>query len=151
MIHFNNHSHGRKVMKSINSSFTPVTMQVISRTDDEGKLLGGVVYENYTGPGGSILAHISGFAPNWINRDMLYVMFDYPFNQLDCKQAFGQVAAKNTHSIEFNTKLGWETVMTLEGVFPDDDMVLMRYRRENCRFLAIKPRSIKSNKVDTHG
>jgi RimJ/RimL family protein N-acetyltransferase len=145
MIHFNNEDHGRQIMSSINSTFTPVTMQVISRSEG-GVLLGGVVYENYTGPGGSILAHISGFAPNWINRDILFVMFDYPFRQLDCKQAFGQVAAKNTHSIEFNTKLGWETVITLEGVFPDDDMVLMRYRREACRFLSIKPRTLKANR-----
>jgi hypothetical protein len=150
MIHVNNYEHGRAIMKSINSAFTEVTMQVISRSEG-GELLGGVVYENYTGPGGSILAHIAGFAPNWINRDILFVMFDYPFTQLDCKQAFGQVAAKNTHSVEFNKKLGWEEVITLEGVFPDDDMILMRYRRENCRFLNVKPRSVRSNKVTTNG
>lgn len=142
MIHTNNYEHGHRIMKSINSQFTEVTMQVISRSEN-GVLLGGAVYENWTGAGGSVLAHISGFAQNWINRDMLFVMFDYPFVQLDCKQAFGQVAAKNTHSIEFNKKMGWEEVIRLEGVFPDDDMILMRLRRENCRFLGIKPRSIK--------
>lgn len=151
MIHVNNTKHGEEVMKSINSTFTPVTMQVISRTNDAGELVGGVVYENYTGRGGSVLAHISGFTPNWINRDMLYVMFDYPFVQLDCTQVFGQMAAKNTHGISFSKKLGWEVVITLEGVFPDDDMVLLRYRREGCRFLGVKPQTIKSNKVRDHG
>ncbi len=145
MIHFNEVGHGERIMQAINSTFTPVTMQVISRTSDEGELLGGVVYENYTGRGGSVLAHIAGFTPSWINRDVLYVMFDYPFVQLDCTQVFGQVAAKNTHTLTFSKKLGWEEVITLEGVFPDDDMVLLRYRRKGCRFLGVKPRTIKSN------
>ena len=70
MIHTNNYEHGHRIMKSINSQFTEVTMQVISRSEN-GVLLGGAVYENWTGAGGSVLAHISGFAQNWINRDML--------------------------------------------------------------------------------
>lgn len=149
MIHTDNHDHGHQIMRAIDSVFTPVTMEVISRSEG-GVLLGGVVYENWTGAGGSCLAHIAGFAPNWINRDFLFVMFDYPFVQLDCNQVFGQVHSKNQHSIDFNKKLGWEEVITLEGVFPDGDMILMRYRRENCRFLGIKPRSIKP-RVNTNG
>lgn len=143
MIHVDNHDHGKQIMAAINSTFTEVTMQVISRSEN-GVLLGGAVYENYTGRGGSILMHVWGVDARWINRDMLFAAFHYPFVQLDCKQIFGQVASKNTHSLEFNKKLGWEEAVTLEGVFPDDDMVLMRYRREHCRFLSIKPRTIKS-------
>ena len=30
-----------------------------------------------------------GWDPHWINRDMLYVVFDYPFNQLGVKRLFG--------------------------------------------------------------
>lgn len=150
MIHVGNADHGQMIMKAAGSSFAKVNMEVISRSVN-GILVGGVVYENYTGKGGSILAHVAGFSSNWIDRDLLYIMFDYPFKQLDCKQAFGQVAAKNEVARKFNKTLGWEELLTLEGVFPDDDMVLVRMKREDCRFLNIKPRKILSRRMSENG
>lgn len=150
MIHVGNKEHGRRIMQSIQSDFANVTMEVISRSEN-GILYGGVIYENYTGKGGSVLVHIGAFRDNWINRDMLYVMFDYPFRQLDCKQAFCQVAGKNVHARKFCKSFGWEELVTLEAVFPDDDMILMRMKRDQCRFLDIKPRTIKSRRVSENG
>jgi RimJ/RimL family protein N-acetyltransferase len=150
MIHVNNYDHGQMIMKAINSDFTEVTMQVISRSEN-GVLYGGVVYENYTGPKGSCLVHIAGFNKRWINRDMLYIMFDFPFRQLDCRQAFCQVAGKNTETLAFNKSFGWEEVITLEDVFPDDDMILMRMRRDNCRYLDVKPRTVQSRRTENNG
>lgn len=150
MIHLDNREHGAMIMRHINSDFTEVTMKVISRTEN-GVLQGGVVYENWTGKGGSLLVHIAGFSKRWIDRDMLFVMFDYPFRQLDCKQAFCQVAAKNTEVLEFNKHFGWEEVIKLEGVFPDDDMVLMRMYRDKCRFLNVKPREVRPRRTQDNG
>lgn len=151
MIHFNVEAHGRAIMKLAGGAiFSPANMTVISRTEDY-KLYGGVVYENYTGLGGSCLVHIAGAHKRWINRDMLWVMFDYPFRQLGCKQAFAQVAAKNKESLDFCMAIGWHEVIRLEGVFPDDDMVLIRMRREECRYLDIEPRGLRSNKGDKSG
>lgn len=132
-------------MEGAGSKFTPVTMQVISRTVN-GELRGGVVYENWTGEGGSVLVHIASTDKRWINRDMLWVMFDYPFNQLKVTQAFAQVAAKNEDCLKFSKSVGWSEVIRLDAVFPDDDMILLRLRREECRFLDLKPRNIRSNK-----
>ena len=146
MIHTGNSDHGVVIMRSIKSDFTPVTMEVISRTE-KGILLGGVIYENWTGPGGSCLVHIAGFTKNWINRDMLWIMFDFPFRQLDCKLAFAQVAAKNTIARAFCESIGWEELHTLEGVFPDDDMVLLRMKRDTCRYLKLKPRTISPRRT----
>lgn len=141
MIHVNNIEHGERIMKAAGSDYSDRLMQVISRSEN-GVLMGGVVYENYTGAGGSCLVHIAGFEPNWINRDLLWIMFDYPFRQLDCRQAFAQVASKNTKALEFCKSIGWEILHILEAVFPDGDMVLLRMKREQCRFLGIKPRSV---------
>lgn len=150
MIHSGNEEHGQMVMQAMDSMFSPVTMQVISRSEG-GKFMGGIVYENYTGKGGSILVHISSTSKHWINRDMLFVMFDYPFKQLDCTQAFAQVKASNADCLAFCQSIGWKEVITLEGVFPDDDMVLLRLRRDDCRFLNLKPRTIRPNKGDHNG
>lgn len=145
MIHFDNEDHGHQVMGAIGSSFTPVTMKVISRSEN-GIFRGGVVYENWTGKGGSVVIHIGSTDKHWINRDMLWVMFDYPFNQLEVNQAFAQVASKNEECLRFSKSVGWKEVIRLDAVFPDDDMILLRLRREECRFLNLKPRQLRSNK-----
>jgi len=150
MINTGNVDHGEQIMSSIGSAFTKVTMQVISRSEN-GVLLGGAVYENYTGKGGSLLTHVAGFAPNWVNRDLLWVMFDYPFIQLDCTQAFSQVAAKNKASLSFCKNLGFQEVITLGGVFPDDDMILLRMKRSECRFLKIQPKTIFPRRITNDG
>lgn len=150
MIHFRNHIHGERLMASIDAKFSPITMEVISRTEN-GELYGGLIYENYTGPGGSVEVHIASFHPRWLNRDMLYVMFDYPFRQLDCVQGFARVKAKNEACLKFCKSIGWKEVIRLEGVFPDDDMVLLRMKRDECRYLDIKPRTIRSNKGVING
>ena len=81
---------------------------------------------------------------------MLFLAFDYPFNQLGVKRIFGQVPEDNHHAIEFNLKFGFRTVARVEGVFPGNIACLvMRLDRENCRMLTIKPRNVVSNKV-TH-
>lgn len=150
MIHVCNDDHGRQIMAAIDSQYASVTMKVISRSEN-GVLQGGVVYENWTGAGGSCLVHIAGFSKRWIDRDMLYIMFDYPFRQLDCTQAFAQVAAKNEEVLAFNKKIGWEEVIRLEDVFPDDDMILMRMKRSACRYLDIKPKTVQSRRIAQNG
>lgn len=142
MIHLGNADHGDLLMRRIGSRYSKVTMEVISRSED-GVLYGGVVYENYTGKGGSILVHTAGFTKHWINKDMLWIMFDYPFRQLDCKQAFAQVPGNNTDCIKFSKAVGWEEVIRLPAVYPDDDMILFRLYRDRCRFMNLKPSSIK--------
>lgn len=150
MIHINSSDHGTQIAATSHSLYSPVTMQVISRSEG-GVLLGGSVFENFTGEGGSIAMHAAGFAPNWVNRDLLWATFDYPFRQLQCTRVFGQVPANNDKALKFNSNLGFKELVRLEGVFPDGDMILMQMLREDCRFLTIKPRGLRSNKEPTNG
>lgn len=147
MIVVGSKAHGSRIMEDINSKFSSEVMEVISREED-GELYGGIVYENYTGPGGSIEAHVSSFHPRWLNRDLLYIIFDYPFKQLDCKLAFIRVKAKNTKSLHWVRSLGFKDYITIEDVFPDDDMVVLRMKRDECRFLNVKPGSVISRRIE---
>ena len=93
--------------------------------------------------------HIGGLDPHWINRDMLFVTFDYPFNQLGVKRIFGQVPEDNLHAQEFNVNLGFKYVARIEGVFPHNiACMVMCMEREECRFLTLKPRGIVSNRQE---
>lgn len=108
----------------------------------DGELLGGAVYYNLFGQV-SISVHVAGKHPHWLSRDMLYVLFDYPFVQLGVERLFGMVADDNPHAIQFNMGLGFRIVAEIDGMFKNNAACLvMRLDREDCRFLNIKPRSL---------
>lgn len=145
MICFNIPEHGYQISKLAPCLFVPGQTPVISRVTHEGKLLGGVVYDNYV-PTASIGAHIAGFAPNWLNNDLLWAIFDYPFNQLGVRTIFGQVQASNTKALAFDLRLGFNEVVRIGDVYPDGDLVLLKMQRQDCKWLKLVPRGIKSGK-----
>lgn len=140
MIEFSNHEHGYRIANAAGCIFNPACDQVISITS-QGKLLGGNVLTGYTGA--SIHMHTAGFVPRWATRDFLWVAFDYPFNQLGCKKVFGQVPEYNKQALEIDLKLGFKVVARIEDVFPDGACLVLALAREDCRWLNLKPRSLK--------
>lgn len=140
MIQFGNHEHGYRIAAEAGCTYNPAVDQVIAVTS-QGKLLGGNILTGYTGV--SIHMHTAGFAPAWATRDFLWVLFDYPFNQLGCKKVFGQVPEYNTRALEIDKKLGFKIVARIEDVFPDGACLVLSLAREDCRWLKLKPRGIK--------
>lgn len=141
MIEFNIFGHGHTIARYAGTSFSPESDAVVAHTLG-GKLLGGVVYKDYTGA--SVTMHVAGFSPRWIDKDMLWVAFHYPFVQLGCERVFGQVNENNTHALEFDRRLGFKEIVRIPGVYPDGAMVLMGMERPHCRWLDIKPFGLKS-------
>jgi RimJ/RimL family protein N-acetyltransferase len=139
MIQMNNPEHGYAIAEAAGVIFNPEADIVISRLSN-GELAGGVLYNGYTRA--SINMHVAAFSPRWGSRDMLWVCFDYPFNQLGCKKVFGQVPSKNEHALEFNLKLGFKIETLIPDVFPEDDLLVVSMVREDCRWLNIKPRTL---------
>jgi L-amino acid N-acyltransferase YncA len=114
--------------------FNPAVDVVISRSETNG-LRGGVVYQGYTGS--STEAHIAGWGPGWLSKDLLWIIFDYPFNQLSCTKVFLQIPTRNTKSLAFAAKLGFKEIARIDEVFPDCDMSIMSLSRKDCRWLDI--------------
>ena len=139
MIQMNNPEHGYAIAEAAGVIFNPEADIVISRLSNE-ELVGGVLYNGYTRA--SINMHVAAFSPRWGSRDILWVCFDYPFNQLGCKKVFGQVPSKNEHALEFNLKLGFKIETLIPDVFPEDDLLVVSMVREDCRWLNIKPRTL---------
>ena len=139
VIETNNLVHGRMIAERAGVLFNLETDRVISVTRD-GKLLGGVTYTGYTGV--SIQIHVAGLEPNRANRDFLWMIFDYPFNQLGCRVVFGHVPEANTTALEISQKLGFKIVAKIEDVFPDGACYVLALAREDCRWLKIKPRGV---------
>jgi len=141
-IRFNEVSDGHRIAKLSGVAFNPLVDQCIARFNrDDGGLMGGVVYKDWTGVGGSIAMHVAGIRPRWVNRAMLWVCFDYPFNQLQVKKVFGAVPSYNKVAYEFDKHLGFQDEATIQGVYPDGYLMLLSMTREQCRFLDMPPRT----------
>lgn len=139
----NDDACGEAVAALAGTDYNPKTCVSICRVRNHVRL-GGVVFSHFTGE--SIAIHSASWDAHWINRDLLFVTFDYPFNQLGVKRIFGQVAEDNLAARRFNENLGFRYVARVEGVFPDDIACLvMRMDRQDCRFLKIRPRNIQAH------
>lgn len=122
------------------------TCTSIARVKDN-ELLGGVIFSGFTGE--SIGIHSASWGDHWMNRDLLWITFDYPFRQLRVQRIFGQVPESNWAARKFNENLGFRYVNRIEGVFRGNEAcLLMCMERHECRFLRIKPRNIKSNLIE---
>ena len=101
--------------------------------------LGGVIFYNFTGE--SISLHVASWTPRWIDRDMLWVTFDYPFKQLGVNRIFGMVPEENRHAQQFNVKLGFHYVARVEGFYRGNiACMVMCLERSDCRFLKLTSR-----------
>lgn len=101
---------------------------------------GGAIYTMNTGPGGSIWVHFAGRDPKWITHDMLWMAFDYPFNQCRVEYLYGVVEENNTRVLDLDLKFGYQITARLPGLFATGDGLVLSMRRDQCRWLRLKPR-----------
>ena len=120
--------------------FVPKLHHCIARYSESDRLLGGVLFTGYRV--GSVFIHMAGFDPHWVNKAMVYLAFDYPFNQLKVKKLIGMVPERNVKSRNNTLHLGFKIEYLMEDVlgFPDgvNGMYLMSMLRKDCRWLDMK-------------
>ena len=145
-IMFNNPDHGVAIARAAKVSFIPGFDTCIARIHD-GKLVGGMLYSGYTGEGGSVHMHVASFSPRWGTRDLVWVAFHYPFEQLLVKKIFAPVPVNNLKAKRLNSHLGFTVEHIIRDMFPYGDMLLMGMYRDGCDFLKWTPRTLR----DDHG
>ena len=99
------------------------------------QIVAGVLYEDYNGA--NVVCHIAGEG-NWANRQYLWTIFDYPFNQLNVKRITVPVADSNVKSKRFVEHLGFEKEAVLRDAHPDGDLIIYKMTADKCRWLGIK-------------
>lgn len=97
-----------------------------------GKLCAGVLYEDFTGT--NVTAHIAG-QDNWPDRQFLWMIFDYPFNQLGVKRITAPVASTNEKSIALVKHMGFSLECKLSQAIPGGDMLLFCMFKEQCKYI----------------
>jgi len=111
----------------------PNTSTFMAFTDHAG-IVGGWVFDRYTGVGGSVHAHWAGRERGWLTNKMLKLAAAYIFTQLGCTRVYGEVEAKNTYVRRIDKRLGFEQIAVLPGYFPNDDLVLYELTKARCRW-----------------
>ncbi|MBJ9695757.1 GNAT family N-acetyltransferase [Burkholderia cenocepacia] len=102
-----------------------------------GHLVAGVVYQLYTGPGGSMLMHVASDGSRaWLSRAYLAACFRYPFVQMQCRRVTGLVRADNAAAQRFDEHLGFRREGLLrQGCTDGTDMILYGMLASECRYL----------------
>lgn len=100
----------------------------------DGKMIAGVVYADWNGP--NVVCHIaSDGSRRWLNREYLWTIFDYPFNQLKCRRITICVGEGNKDSRKFVEHLGFEKEAQLENAHPTGDLLVYRIKKEECKWI----------------
>jgi len=97
------------------------------------RIVGVVGYDGYNGA--SVMMHVAGEG-NWFSKEMLFAVFDYPFNILGVNIVIGLVPSDNTQAIRFNTHIGFKVEKVIDGAHPDGALWIMSMARRECRFLS---------------
>lgn len=139
---FDNVDHGYRLAKAIPRTYHE-DEHVISKVTSEGKLLGGVIYTDKTS--NCIFMHQASFSPVWLTGDMLWVLFHYPFVQLGVDVVAGTIPSTDEALYRLNLKYGFTEEARIKNAYKDGDLVIMTMRKEQCRWLNRKPKSIASN------
>ena len=114
--------------------FSPYATFIGQEIDGEVKAV--VAFDNIMDK--SCQMHTAAIVPNWINKDLLWACFDYPFNKLGVKVILASVASTNEEALKLDRHLGFVDKAYIEDAHIDGDLVILAMRRENCRFLDIK-------------
>lgn len=127
------------IARAAGVTFNPTCDQSIARML-HGEVACGVLYQNWTRE--SIMGHTAVFCDNAVNRDFLWMAYDYPFNQLKVKRIFGFVPETNMAALGVNSHMGFQEVARIDGMFPHGvaAIVMKIERAEAERFLKLVPR-----------
>ena len=138
MIEIGNHVHAFKIAAAIPRPYNPAVDICFSRVTPEGNVLGGVIFDGFTG--GCIFMHQAGFSKHWLTGNMLWMAFDYPFVQLGVNKVAGTINSSNQELLDFNLRLGFKEEARIRDAYLPGDLIVLTMPKADCRWLKIKPK-----------
>lgn len=103
--------------------------------DVDGEVKAVVSYSNFAGK--SCNFSMVGEGKNWMNKDFLWAMFDYPFNKLGLKVILATISGNNDKSLNMCRKLGFQKVVQIADAHKDGDLVIFEMRKDGCKWLQL--------------
>lgn len=96
-----------------------------------GKIVAGVVYTDFNGRNVKVHQAIEGR----INRQYLWTLSDYAFNQLKAERVTGEIPQGNKKAQRAAEKIGFRLETTLKDAHPSGDILVYVIRKKDCRWL----------------
>jgi hypothetical protein len=101
--------------------------------EKDGKLIAVVGYNNFTERLCQI--HVASTDVYWLNKYLLFAIFDYPFNKLKVKAIIAPICKDNVKSLNLCRKLGFEQVADIPYGHPNGDLIVVAMKRNQCKWL----------------
>lgn len=101
--------------------------------EKDGKLIAVLGYNNLTP--NSCQIHVASTDVYWLNKNLLFAIFDYPFNKLGVKVILAPIYKGNTKSLNLCRKLGFEQVADIPYGHPEGDLIVVAMKRNQCKWL----------------
>lgn len=102
------------------------------------QMVAGVIYNNRDAE--NVCMHVGAVdGKKWLNKELLFAAFDYPFNELKCARVTACVRSKNKKAKAFVKKLGFKYEGKFRRYYKDDDMLVYGMLKDECRHLEKRP------------
>lgn len=128
---------GEWIMTRAGGFFTPECDHSIANYRS-GELVGGFAITAFLGVSATI--HMAGDDPHWCSRDLMWMTFHYCFEQLGLRKVLALVRSNNYVAMSEDLRAGYTVETIITDVFPDAHLVVLSMRREDCRWLRIRPK-----------
>ena len=92
--------------------------------DEEGRLIGGVVYHNYDKAAAVIEMGLAAVDRRFFNRETFRRMFEYVFIGAECQMLFTRVRASNEHLLSQMARLNFNLTLVPRMYGRDEDGVI---------------------------
>lgn len=104
--------------------------------DQQTGIVGAVLFESSNGA--SCLLHCAGVGKQWLNREFLWYVFHYPFEELGVRKILSPVESDNLASRRFIENIGFTLEATLKDAAPKGDLLIYSMSREACKWLSLR-------------
>jgi RimJ/RimL family protein N-acetyltransferase len=101
--------------------------------EKDGKLIAVVGYNGFLP--NSCQIHVASTDVYWLNKELLFAIFDYPFNKVGVKVIIAPIYKGNVKSLNLCRKLGFKQVADIPYAHLNGDLVVMLMERNQCKWL----------------
>lgn len=98
-----------------------------------GKLVAGVMYERFTGR--SVFVSLAIDPGCYLDRQFVWAICDYPFNQLGVERVAATITSSNARSIRIAKHIGFVVAASIPDMFYDGDLLIATIDRSDCKWL----------------
>jgi len=94
------------------------------------------MFEGYNGA--SIMVHLASKNKAWLNREFLWYVCHYPFEELKVHKVIAPIESDNFDSIRWTEHFGFTLEATLEAAAPKGDLLIYTMRKDQCKWLQLE-------------